>query len=333
MTKGTKIFRIIICILLGLTMLFSAFFAVVFVAFVEMEVVEKGYDIFVAGVEVNRDNEDDVLGDGTVYYDSAQNLLTFDHAEIEYDYSVIYSGVDLIVELIGENKFVLSGDVVPAIHVSRYMLSKDLKIIGEGSLSIEFKGTSTDALAIYARDLRIESDITITMPDCSNIANAIYSDASFVLSAGATVTVNNGAGAYCTAVKVRNNLDIEANSTLNVSARSGNAELCRGVHVGGSLVVWENATLNVSVDDREAKTSECINVSGLLRVKDHATVAASAKKACAVACYGAVELKDAASLSASSEGEGVDLLCYGAIVNYGATVNGEVEALAGIHNK
>ena len=46
MTTGTKIFRIIICILLGLTMLFSALFAVLFIAYIAMTVIValKGRD-------------------------------------------------------------------------------------------------------------------------------------------------------------------------------------------------------------------------------------------------------------------------------------------------
>jgi hypothetical protein len=61
-------------------------------------------------------------------------------------------------------------------------------------------------------------------------------------------------------------------------------------------------------------------------------VTASAKKAYSIECYGSVELKSGASVSASTE-EGIDLLCYGAIVNYGAAVNGEVEALGGTFSK
>ena len=171
------------------------------------------------------------------------------------------------------------------------------------------------------------------MPNCSNIANGIYSDGSITLSGGAAVTVNNGGGKYCTAVKARNNVDIEHGSTLNVAVSSGSADICRGLTVGGSLVVWDGASLNVSVDDEAAKMSECISVPGLLRVRDNAKVTASAKKAYGIECYGSMELNPESNVFASSEGEGADLFCCGAIVNYGATVNGEVEALGGVHSK
>lgn len=335
MTKGTKAFRIIISILVVLTMLWSALLGADYIetVIIEGDDGEDDYGIFVVGVEVTRSNRKDILGDGTVSYDEDTNILTFDHAEIEYDDSVVYSKIDLMIELIGENKFKVSGERVAAIHAGNYMLSKDVVFLGDGSLSIEFEGTSAEAMGIFAKDIRIETDITIDLPDCSNIVNGIYSEASLILSGGATVTVNNGAAAYSTAVKARNNVEIERGSSLNVSIRPGVTEVCRGLTVGGSLSVWDNASLNVSVDDEAAKMSECIHVPGLLIVRDGAEVTASSKKAYAIQCYGSMELNEGANVSASKEGEGVDLVCYGAIVNCGAAVRGEVEALGGVHIK
>ena len=134
MTKGTLIFRIIISVLLAFTMLFTAFFVVVFAAFVNKDVKSTESYLNVAGVNVTWKNREDILGDGTVSFDPERNVLTFNNAEIEYDYAVIYSKIDIMVELIGENKFVLSGDVVPAIHVSDFSLSKDILIFGEVSI-------------------------------------------------------------------------------------------------------------------------------------------------------------------------------------------------------
>ncbi len=333
MTKGTKIFRIIISVLLGLTMLFSAFFAFAMGVHIVRDIMGERYGILVAGVDVTRRNEDDILGDGTVFYDSYNNVLTFQNAEIEYDYTVVYSKNDLMINLIGENKFIMSGDYVPVIYASNYLIGKALTFFGEGSLSIEFEGTCGDATGIYAKDLRIETDITITMPDCTNIVNGIYSDGYLILSGDATVTLNHGAGKYSTAVKVRNNIDIEHGAALNVSLRPGSTDICRGLDVGGSLFVWDDASLNVSVDDEVAKLSECISVPGLFRVMENAKVTASSKKAYGIECYGSMELNEGASVSASTEGEGVDLFCHGSIVNYGATVDGEAEALGEIRSK
>lgn len=333
MTKGTLIFRIIISVLLVLTMLISAFFATLFIFYIDRNVVGESYGFYVAGVKVSKDNDDDILGDGTVYYNRSANVLTFENAEIECDCSVISSKIDLMINLIGENKFVVSGEQVSAVYVSDNMLSKDLAFIGDGSLVVEFKGSSFSTSGIHARNLRIEADIDITMPDCENIVNGIYCDGWMTISNGATVTLNNGTGKYTTAVKVRDNLDVEQNSTLNVSSRPGTTEMCRGLNIGGTLTIWEGAALNVAVDDTMAKTSVCIKVPGHLSVGPDATLTASSKKACSIECFGSMELNSGASVSVSREGEGVDLMCYGAIVNYGATVNGEVEALGGIHNK
>ena len=152
------------------------------------------------------------------------------------------------------------------------------------------------------------------------------------ISKGATVTISSGAALYSTAVKASNNVNIEAGATLNVK-NPGATELCRGMNVGGTLIVWEGATLNVEVDDQSAKTSECIRVYGFMGVKDNANVTVSAKKAAAIECYGSMNLGNDATVTASTEGQGADLICYGAIVNCGATVNGEVEALGEVHNK
>ena len=56
MTKGTKTFRIIISILLAITMICSAFFAVLFILHIEKDVMEEPYGIYVAGVSVTRNH-------------------------------------------------------------------------------------------------------------------------------------------------------------------------------------------------------------------------------------------------------------------------------------
>ena len=59
MTKGTKVFRIIISILLALTMIVSAFFIFVFC----LDFGKSPYGIYVSGIAINRSNNEDVLGD------------------------------------------------------------------------------------------------------------------------------------------------------------------------------------------------------------------------------------------------------------------------------
>ena len=61
MTKRTKIFKIVICVLLALTMIWSAFSFLMYIF--------KDYGIYVTGALVTNRNANDILGDGTVYYD------------------------------------------------------------------------------------------------------------------------------------------------------------------------------------------------------------------------------------------------------------------------
>ena len=70
-----------------------------------------------------------------------------------------------------------------------------------------------------------------------------------------------------------------------------------------------------------------LRVDGLIEVGVGATLTASSAKSYAVECYGAMKLCDDAVVSAATKDGDVDSICYGAVTNYGATVNGEMEAL------
>ena len=138
MTKGTKIFRIVICVLLALTMIWSAIWGTAFILLGKNLVLTAIYDIYVAGKLVNATNADDILGDGTVYYDVLNNILTFNNTTIESESWPVYSKKDLNIELIGENKFVCKNEKYSAgVYTGDNYLSKDLAITGDGSLTIE----------------------------------------------------------------------------------------------------------------------------------------------------------------------------------------------------
>jgi hypothetical protein len=92
-------------------------------------------------------------------------------------------------------------------------------------------------------------------------------------------------------------------------------------------------TMNVSIDDAAAELSECIRVTGLIDVGAGTTVSAQSKNCYGIECYGPIKLGNGSIISADSLKEGADIFCYGAIVNYGSTINSEVEALGGVHNK
>ena len=331
MTKGTKVFRIIISILLALTMLCSAFFAVAFCAYFAKD----PFGIYVAGIAVNRDNNEDILGDGTVYYDENNNILTFNNATIESETTVVYSKIDLNIQLIGENKFICANEEYPiGIYAGDYNLNKDLAIIGDGSLTIELPNESDEAVGLAAANLTVATDLTITTPDCENMANGIVCASDLMVVSKATVTVTNGAATkYSSAVRVRGNAFFEEGTTLKASTHSDTAEICKGLSVSGDLFLGKDTALEVSIDDGNTDRGECIRVSGLMEIGTGSTVTASAKNASAIECFGTIEANKGAVISASSDKKDYDIFCSGAVLNFGATFDGEIDAIGGIYNQ
>lgn len=330
MTKGTKIFRIIVCTLLSLTMIFSVFFALVFC----LAISKEAYGIYVAGVSITRSNKDDVLGDGTVYYDDNNNILIFDNATIESEDAIIYSSIDLNIQLAGENKFICTNEGYGmGIYIGDYHLAKDLSITGEGSLTIEFSNKGSEAVGIYASNLSVLSDVTVITSDCENQVNGIVCASSLILANKATVTVSSGKSTkYSSAVRVRGNAFFEEGTKLNASVNLGTSGICKGFTINGDLYLGKDTVLNVSIDDGATDLGECIRVSGLMEIGIGSSVIASAKNAYAIECFGTIEANEGASISAASDKKDTDVFCSGAVVNYGAEVTGEIDAMVGIRN-
>ena len=334
MTKGTKIFRIIICILLVLTMLWSAFLGVVLISGIRELVLTSSYDIWVAGEPVTRTNANDVLGDGTVRYNPGYNTLTFDNAKIESDHAIINSRTDLNVELIGENKFICKNkDYSIGIYAGDNYLSKDLAFVGDGSLTIELPEKSAEAVGIFAADLTITTDVTVITSDCKNKVHGIVCDSSMIVAGKGTVTVNNGAAKNSSGVRVRGNALFEEGTALNVSVRPGTPEICKGFSISGDLFLGKDTLLDVSIDDGATELGECLRVSGLMDIGIGSKVNASAKNTHAVECFGSIKANKGASISSASDKQDADIFCYGAVVNYGADIDGEIDAIGGIRNQ
>ena len=70
-----------------------------------------------------------------------------------------------------------------------------------------------------------------------------------------------------------------------------------------------------------------------MEIGNGSTVTASAKNAYAVECFGSVEVSKDATVSVASEKKDADLFCSGAVINCGAAIEGEVDAIGGIHNR
>ena len=331
MTKGTKVFRIIISILLALTMIIGVLFLCAFF----LNYAREPFGIYVAGVSVNRSNQDDILGDGTVRYDSTNKILTLDNATIESEDTVVYSMIDLHIQLIGENKVVCTNEeYCVGIYAGNYNLNKDLALVGDGSLTIEFPNARVDVAGLSAADLTVGADLTVITPDCENAVHGIICDSSLILVNKATVTVHNGASTkYTSAVRVRGNALMEEGTTLNASVKSGTSGICKGLTVNGDLVLGKDAAIDVSIDDGATDLGECIRVSGLMEIGNGATVTASAKKASAIECFGTIEANKSATISAVSEKNDADIFCSGSVVNRGAKIDGEIDAIGGLHNR
>ena len=149
----------------------------------------------------------------------------------------------------------------------------------------------------------------------------------------ATVTVNGGAAKYSSAVRVRGNAFLEEGTVLIVSVNSGTTEICKGVSISGDLFLGKNTVFEVSVDDSATDLGECIRVSGLMEIGIGSAVTASAKNTYAIECFGCIEANQDAAISAVSDKKDADVFCAGALVNCGAKIEGEIDAIGGIRNR
>lgn len=337
MTKTKKIVIGVIAALLALvilvTLAFSTVISIAFCYYMKEIVANEYLGITVAGVDVTRSNWQDVLGDGTVSYNMHTNMLTFDNASIEHDYSIIHTIKDLNVKLVGENKFVCKdGDYITAIYAADYLSNKKLSIEGDGSLVIDFQNVSKDGVGILAGDLMILTDVTLNISGCSNAITGVIAYSSLTVRYPGNLNVNVGNSSQIGAVAVRGNLILEGGTSLDVSVGEGVTEACRGVSVEGDAIIAKGAKLSVSVDDSKASIRECISVSGTLDIAADTIVNASSKQTYAVECYNSIKLGHGAAITSSRADGDTAVFCYGAIVNYGATMGGKVEALGGVHN-
>ena len=213
-------------------------------------------------------------------------------------------------------------------------LNKDLALLGDGSLTIEFPNAKVDVAGLSAADLTVGADLAVITPDCENAVHGIICDSSLILVNKATVTVHGGASPkYSSAIRVRGNALMEEGTTLNASVKSGTSGICKGLTVNRDLVLGKDAAIDVSIDDGATDLGECIRVSGLMEIGIGSTVTASAKNAPAIACFGAIEANKDATISAVSDQNDADIFCTGAVVNRGAKIEGEMDAIGGIHNR
>ena len=157
MTKEMRKFKIIISIVLGITILWTAFISAAFLYHNKAERDRREgefFGLYVCGIPVRYRNAADVLGDGTVVYDPSVNILTLNNAKLDYDGSAaIFSDKDLTIALNGENRIYCTGPEASAgIYASDYMLRKDISFVGPGSLIVEGNGGENTSVSGIVAD-------------------------------------------------------------------------------------------------------------------------------------------------------------------------------------
>lgn len=283
MEKKNRAFHIVISILLIITILWTAYLS--FSHFTTKMLDEIGktnehFGLYICDVPVKFNNAADVFGDGTVVYNKAANTLILNNADLECEGAVLFSRIDLNVELIGENKLTCTGgNPAAAVYISDSMLRKDLFIGGEGSLDIAVTGEdSTYTVGIVAENLVLSSDVAVTLSDSSEVSTGL--ECGFLLLSNASnASIAAGASNESTAVYVRGDLLLEGNSSL------------------------------------------------------HAIGAASAERSFGIECTGTLTAQEGSAITAASGGDNAGIVCYGAVVDFGADIQSEIDAIGGVQKR
>ena len=181
------------------------------------------YPFWVGGTQVNDENADNVLGDGTVSYDIGTNTLTLRNATITqgtHEESAIYSNGNLNIVLEGEN-------TVNAVDVGIYVYGT-LAISGSGSLT-------ANGINIENSDIIISSGTVTTSKAYEGIT------ADNVTISGGTVTATGEVVG----------ITVYENVTIN-----GGEVAARGSDAG--ITAYENVTIN---GGEVAATGEMVGIT------------------------------------------------------------------------
>jgi hypothetical protein len=174
----------------------------------------EAYDLFVAGIQVTEQNQDDVLGDGTVTYYPKSNTLELNGANIDEEGNGIKTEMPLTIELEGENT--VKGNIAINISVGAAPSPKaaaipEVRITGPGSLhaigtetSIRStvnlfisRGAQLTVEGINGYAIRGEGDVTIAEANTTVMLKGLYGPLtcnSFSLEKG--LILGDPAGAY-----------------------------------------------------------------------------------------------------------------------------------------
>lgn len=212
------------------------------------------YDIWVGGTQVTDINKTDVLGDGSVKYDSEENILSLNNANITtasgYSYgdgkvAGIYADCDLQLQVTGNNT--VAAPTAQKVS-SGIRVTGDLNIEGSGSLQAVGADITITSGSAYSYGICVDKkeciceDKTECICEVKNIC--IYE--ADVTAIGGNVTVTSGT-AY--SIGVYSEMDVDIDDKGYLTAKGGNAK----GNTAYSLGVWtygdKDNYLNIIIHD------------------------------------------------------------------------------------
>ena len=179
------------------------------------------YQLEVGGVTVTEENMDDVLGDGTVSFDSAAHTLTLNNANINVTEGGhgIHSQTFLTLKLIGENSISCSSGY-------GFYSTDDVTVVGDGSLNVAGNdGGIYIAGGGEVGGLYLKEDVSLTV-------------------ASGNVSSTNSYG-----VRVGDVLEVHDNAALTASAGSALERSC-GIYAYVAFNVYDNAVVTTTGTDQ-----------------------------------------------------------------------------------
>ena len=218
--------------------------------------------VWVAYVQIDANNMDDILGDGTASYDPTTTPLSLNGFTYEGDYP-IWIEASLNIVLIGENAVVTDYE---GIYCAFGYAGDSVEISGTGSLTIDSGDEGIEVAGNGDADLIIGGSVTIEInsgDDEGIRLNGENSDLTIKDNAKVVIgTEDNPIGEECLYVVPTHNGSLTITDNAFVSVETTDEE---GIYVGGeesqSITISGNAKVNV-VADEEGLDANTITISG-----------------------------------------------------------------------
>ena len=196
--------------------------------YVELQTKLTAYDVWVGDTQVTAQNAADVLGDGTVSYDSYNNALYLNNADVTGGIRCTAAN-NFAVVLDGDNTVTVSGKDVTAVYAPY------LSLVGDGTLSVTVDGTG-DVEGIKGEEVHFQNGGNIGVAVAgADYAEGIYAEDVLEFTGSGDVTVSVGrstswsCGIYC-------NMGIRHSGfgNLSVTVDGSDGDAC-GIFCDGDL--------------------------------------------------------------------------------------------------